>query len=184
MSIIEAPTCETMRFQWALNQHTEKQVKSSHLPTGSRSKSNGVICKTNPNPRFYKGDRNSQDPNWHGKSPRRVEQEIPLFKEHRKPEYCHWKLLHPIKHHINETKNSAPQNFGASSNWPDFISVLKNTVMAIVPMINNWVALNMYTKELRFISSHSLEKHALKSSQLDIPYFSFTRAAGWALDLS
>ncbi|KAK2994425.1 hypothetical protein RJ640_009652 [Escallonia rubra] len=90
----------------------------------------------------------------------------------------------PLNITLTRLKNSAPQNFAASGIWPVFISVLKNTVKAIIAMMVICVVLNTYTNELRFISNHSLEKQALKSSLLEIPYFSFTNAAGWALDLS
>lgn len=39
----------------------------------------------------------------------------------------------------------------------------------------------MYTNEFRFMSSHSLEVHALSSPILLIPYFVVVRAAGWFL---
>jgi hypothetical protein len=75
-------------------------------------------------------------------------------------------------------KNSAPQKFAAPFFCPAFLPVFEKAVNAIMAMIVIWIILKMETIELRFIRSHSLEKHALKSSQLETPYFSLTKASG------
>lgn len=90
----------------------------------------------------------------------------------------------PLNMTLMRLKKRAPQNFPLSSTVPYDISVLKNTVLAMIPMIVNCVVLKTYMNTLRFINSHSLENPALKSSMLEMPYFSFTRAAGWVRDLS
>lgn len=122
---------------------------TSILPsaTGSRSKSNSVLCKNDPYPHLQQGEGHPKDPNWQAKSPCSVEQEVPLFKEYRKPEHSHSKFCHPIKRHIDETENRAPKNFPPSCRRPCFICDLMNTVMEITDIIVIWIVLKTYIKK-------------------------------------